>query len=188
MEAQIEHKGHIVGVLTRALKDNKNVLDMVGGKMGNLLHMRRLIDYVVNICSNYRVNIIYCDQNPLRLVFFPGRVRLGFKYIYSNLKRVAKVTGFAWMPGGLRREMQTNKWYLSSKIYRFWFIGVLPGLQRKDYSCRLLFDLIVEGIFIGRKSCLESFTLKKLSWYQYFSFNIYKRLDQLGYQLYFRSY
>ncbi|MBB6271873.1 ribosomal protein S18 acetylase RimI-like enzyme [Pedobacter cryoconitis] len=185
MEAQIEHKGRIVEILTHAFENNKSVLDIVGENKGSLLRLKYLIEYAVNVCGHYGRVMISDDQNACALVLFPDRLQMSFRYFYWNLKLLTQVIGFGNLRKVISREIRISDLHPKGEIYYLWFIGVLPDVQGKGLGSKLLVELIADAEFMERKICLETSTVKNLPWYRRYGFKAYHRLDDFGYPLYF---
>lgn len=177
-------RNRIIDILVKAFQENKSVNYIVRQDEKRLVRTRLLMEYAYFMCYNYGHVYLSEDKNACALVLFPHVKKTSLKGLYWDAKLVLKVMGIFNLLKVLKREGLIKKHHPKDPFYYLWFIGVDPLVQGQGLGSALMQQLVNEAESLELPFYLETSTLKNLSWYQKFGFQIYHELE-IGYRLLF---
>lgn len=182
-QATRNDKKIVVDILCNSFKDNKSVTAITGEGRRGAVKLRRLINYSYQVVED--AGLIYLDKenNSCALVIFPDKKKTSLKTILADLKLVIGCVGLNVFKI-LKKESLISKIHPERPLYYLWYIGVQPSEQNKGAGTRLLQKLIEESLKMNRTFCLETSTVRNISWYKKNGLQIYHKAD-IGYPLIF---
>lgn len=183
IKAHYDDKPLAVDILSNAFKDNKSVNYIVKQDAKRYERIRYLMEYSFDVC--YMFGDIYFneDKTAVALISYPDRKRTTLKSILLDLGLVINSIGIGRASKALKREGLIKKNYPTNEIYYLWFIGVSEENQGKGKGTELMNELVEHSDTMGRPIYLETSTIRNISFYKRFGFNVFKELD-FGYTLY----
>ncbi len=184
VRAKYKDKDRIVNILTSSFDDNKSVNYIIKQDRKRTQGMRKLMEYSFDMCYLFGDVFLSEDKNGCALILLPDKKKTNLKAILLDVKLIISCIGFSNVRKTMGRESEIKKLHPEGLMYYLWFIGVDSNQQHKGTGSKLLGEVIREGIFKQRVICLETSTIKNISWYEKFGFEIYNNLD-LGYELFF---
>jgi ribosomal protein S18 acetylase RimI-like enzyme len=121
------------------------------------------------------------DRCGCALIVLPDKKKLN---LWQDLQLLFRVMGLGNLSRAWQREKKISAMHPGQLLYYLWFIGVENAAQGNGTGSRLLEEVILRGQSLSRTICLETSTLRNITWYQKHGFQVYGELD-LGYRLYF---
>ncbi len=182
--ADHQDKDRIIEILTLAFEQNLSVGYICGKSSNKMQRIAHLMEYAYKMCSTFGKVYISDDRNACALVLFPDKKRFTFASLWWDLLLVFKVVGVFNIGKILKRERQIKRHHPNSPFYYLWFIGVHPVHKGLGLGSELMLELVADAQRMERPIYLETSTVRNLSWYKKFGFNVYDELN-LSYVLYF---
>jgi len=173
----------IVNILVEAFKDNKSVNYIIKQDAKREVRLKRLMEYSHDLCKLYGDVFITNDKSGCALILKPDKKKTSLKSILLDAKFAVSCLGLSNLKKAMSREAKIKSNHPEGLLYYLWFIGVDTCKQNQGIGSSLLKEVITEGQKENRIICLETSTLKNISWYQSFGFKIYQELD-FGYKLF----
>ncbi|MFT3749134.1 MAG: GNAT family N-acetyltransferase [Agriterribacter sp.] len=177
-------RGRIVDILSSAFDDNKSVNYIVKQDGKRKWRIRRLMEYAFNVCHAFGKVFLSDENNACALILLPDKKRTTLRSVWWDNMLIFTCTGIGNLRKILSREAKIKALQPQQPMYYLWFIGVRADEQGRGAGSKLLKELIGDSKLESRCVCLETSTIKNISWYEQFGFVVYDRLD-LGYELFF---
>ena len=184
IEANYNDKTLIVDIITSSFNDNKSVNYIIKQDSKREQRLKSLLEYSFDVCYLFGAVFLSDDKKGCALILFPDKKKNSLKSVMLDVNLILKSIGLANVLKATHRETTIKKLQPKGLFYYLWFIGVEPKEQHQGIGSGLLSDIIKQGSSKQRTICLETSTLKNISWYEKFGFKVYNRLD-LGYELFF---
>jgi ribosomal protein S18 acetylase RimI-like enzyme len=181
-KARVEDKQLVIDILSRSFNDNQSVNYIVKQGSKREFRLKELMAYSFDICYQYGKVYLSDNNAGCALVLYPDK-KSAIKTIPLDLRLIFKCIGIENAGKAMKREGLIKKQYPSEPIYYLWFIGVLPDHQHNGTGTALLTSLMDDARQQSKPIYLETSTIKNISWYQNFGFNVYHELD-FGYKLF----
>lgn len=182
--ANSSDKGLIVDLLTQAFFDNKSVNYIIKDDHNKLKRIRYLMDYSFRMCTLFGEVWLSDDKKACALIMYPSQKKTNLTSLWLNIKLIFQVVGPGNIARTLKREELIRQKQTEISMSYLWFIGVDPANQHKGIGSNLLREIIQHSEKMNLPLYLETSSLKNISWYEDFGFEVYEHLD-LGYHLFF---
>lgn len=182
--AEYSDKAIILDILVEAFNDNNSVNYIIKQDKKRLERIKCLMNYSFEVC--YRFGHIFLADNKkgCALVLLPDKKTTTPKSIILDVRLILSCISLQNMVKIIRRESMIKRNQPDLPMYYLWFIGVEDQEQNKGIGSQLLNEILIKARSENRIVCLETSTLKNISWYKKFGFEVYKKLD-FGFQLFF---
>jgi ribosomal protein S18 acetylase RimI-like enzyme len=184
ISVEYKNKNLVVDILASSFDKNKSINYIIKQDKKRVQRIRNVMEYCFDICYLFGNIFLSDDKKSCALILLPEKKETNLKSILLNLKLIFFSIGLANLRRVLKRESEIKKFQLKEPMYYLWFIGVHPTEQNKGFGSSLLAEVIKDAGSKQRIICLETSTVKNISWYKKFGFSIYHELD-LGYRLFF---
>jgi GNAT superfamily N-acetyltransferase len=184
IKAKRKDKDVILKLLTDAFQDNLSVNYIVKQDDYKLKRIRALMDYSFEVCYLFGDIFLTEDHSACALILFPQLKKTTLFTIWLDIKLSFTAITLGGTFKAMERERKIKKIQPKQDMLYLWFIGVAPAEQHKGHGSSLLTDILEIANNLNLPVFLETSTLKNLSWYKRFGFEIYNKLD-LGYSLFF---
>lgn len=181
--AENSDRDAIIHILVDSFRDNKSVQYIIHPHDKKELRLKRLMEYAYDVCKLFGDVFITDDKSGCALIVKPDKKKISLKSMLLDAKFVIHCLGLSNAKKAMNREAKIKAHHPDGLLYYLWFIGVDPGKQSQGIGSSLLKEVISEGRKDNRIICMETSTLKNISWYQSFGFTIYQKLD-FGYELF----
>jgi ribosomal protein S18 acetylase RimI-like enzyme len=176
-------KEKVVDILVNSFADNKSVNYIIKQDSRKAKRLKRLMEYSFDACYCFGEILLSNDKKACALVIFPDKKRTIFKSIAAAIKLIIGCMGLANIKKAMQREAAIKTIHPKELIYYLWFIGVAENEQGKGIGSTLMKEILTCSNTLNRTICLETSTLKNISWYKKFGFAVCNELD-FGYTLY----
>jgi ribosomal protein S18 acetylase RimI-like enzyme len=184
IQANIEHKDLIVGILLQSFKDNQSVNFIVRQDQQRLKRINALMEYSFEMCLQFGKVWVTEEQDACALVLYPKSKKTSVSTILADIKLIFKSIGICGIGKALKRESRIKKIQPNEDMAYLWFIGVDPLVTHRGKGTKLLQQVIDDAASDNLPVYLETSTIANLPWYENLGFEIYNQLD-LGYMLFF---
>lgn len=181
--ATITDKDQVVDILSSSFQDNKSVNYIILQDRDRSRRIRSLMEYSFDVCHRFGDIFLSDDHKACALIVLPDKKKTTLSSVLLDVKLIFFATGIGNAVRAMKREAEIKKNHPQGLLYYLWFIGVDPKEQGKGIGSALLQEVIANGLSENRTICLETSTLKNISWYEKFGFSTYQELD-FGYKLF----
>lgn len=182
--ALYSEKEQVVNILSESFHDNRSVNYIVKQDKKKERRLRRLMEYSFELCYHYGKVFLSDDKKVCALIVLPEKKKTTLRTVLWDIKLIFGCIGIANLKKAMARESKIRALQPKGLMFYLWFVGVDPTYQGKGIGTDLMIDIISESEAQNRAICLETSTLRNLSWYQRLGFEIYHELD-IGYNLFF---
>ena len=184
IQANIEHKDLVAGILLQSFKDNQSVNFIIRMDRHRIKRIHALMEYSFDMCLRFGEVWLSEDHDTCALVLYPHLKKTSFSTVLADLKLIVRSIGICGIGKALKREGQIKRFQPKEDMAYLWFIGVDRLVQHQGKGTSLLKYVIKKATADNLPVYLETSTLINLPWYQRLGFEIYNQLD-LGYMLFF---
>jgi len=184
VNANYQDRDLVVDILASSFDNNKSVNYIIKQDNKRNLRLKELMEYSFDVCYLFGKVLLTDDKKGCALIVLPDKKKNTFRSIKLDIKLIFSCIGISNVRKALDREARIKKLQSKELMYYLWFIGVDPRDQNKGVGSSLLKEIIKESESDKRDICLETSSLKNISWYQRFGFRVYNKLE-LGYELFF---
>lgn len=182
--AVFQDRNQVVHILTTSFANNKSVNYIVRKGNRRKKSLQSLMEYSFDICHRYGKIFMSQDKTACALLLSPEKSKFNLFRIWKDIQLIFTSIGILNIKKVMSREARIKSLQPKTPFYYIWFIGVSPENQGKGIGTILLKEILAHIDLHNDTVCLETSTIKNLSWYSTFGFNVYAELD-LGYTLYF---
>lgn len=179
-----DKKELVVSILIESFKSNLSVNYIAGASNGKSKRIKALMEYSFEICQLFGNVYISDDGYGCALILYPDRKQTTFKSIVLDIFLLFKCIGILNIGKAISREQNIKKTQPNEPMTYLWFLGVNPSSQHLGIGSKLLQEVILDSERRNLPIYLETSTVKNLSWYKQFGFQIYDQLE-FTYCLYF---
>ncbi|HEY0056940.1 MAG TPA: GNAT family N-acetyltransferase [Pedobacter sp.] len=183
-KANYHDRNIIIDILYRSFLDNQSVNYICRQDEKKVERVKALMDYSFEICYKYGEVFLSDDLDACALVLYPDQKPTSFKTILLDLKLILNCIGVKNIKKALNRESKIKTVQPKDPMYYLWFIGVEPEKQGSGIGTKFFTEILEHSKKRNRPIYLETSTLRNISWYKQFGFEIYSELD-FGYKLFF---
>ncbi|SDL85377.1 Acetyltransferase (GNAT) domain-containing protein [Pedobacter antarcticus] len=179
-----DKKELVVSILIESFESNLSVNYIAGANNGKSKRIKALMEYSFEIC--YLFGDVYMSEDGLAcaLVLYPDKRKTTLKSIMLDIYLLFRCIGLLNIGKAISREQNIKKIQPKEPMTYLWFLGVNPSSQHLGIGSKLLQELILDSKKKNLPIYLETSTVKNLSWYNRFGFQIYDQLE-FTYSLYF---
>jgi hypothetical protein len=174
--ATFEDKKLIIDILSQSFDTNKSVNYVVKQDSKRKQRIRKLMDYVFEMCWHYGEIYLSPDKDGVVLILLPDKKKSFWKTTKLDLSLALHVVGPGRVVKVLRREGRIKKYHPAKMIY-LWFIGIEPGQQGKGIGSRLLKGILELSTHKNLPVYLETSTQENVPFYQKAGFQVYQELN-----------
>lgn len=177
-------KSLIVDILTHSFDANASVNYIVKQDLKRTDRIRALMDYSFEMCTMFGEVFLSEDEKACALILYPDKKKFVLKSALLDVMLIVKSIGISNINKTIKREKLIKNIQPKIEMSYLWFIGVDPNAQNNGIGSKLLGEIISYSSAKNRPIYLETSTVKNLSWYKKFRFEVYNEQD-LTYHLYF---
>ncbi len=183
-KAAYADKNLIIDILAKSFDANTSVNYIIKQDKKRKKRIRALMDYSFEMCNAFGDVFISHDNKACALIVYPDKKKSTFRSSLLDTKLIFQSIGIGNISKTLNREKLIKNIQPEITMSYLWFIGVDPSVQNQGIGSKLLKEIIDYSNANNRPIYLETSTVKNLSWYEKFGFEIYNEQD-LTYHLYF---
>lgn len=174
----------VIEILAKAFDANSSVNYIIKQDSKREKRIRALMDYSFEVCTAFGDVFVSDDHKACVLVVYPDKKKTTLQSILLDIKLILLAVGLGNVSKALKREKLISNIQPKIPMAYLWFIGVDPDAQGRGIGAKLLQEIIEYSSRNNRPLYLETSTVRNLSWYKKFGFELYSEQD-LTYHLYF---
>ncbi|MCO5238928.1 MAG: GNAT family N-acetyltransferase [Chitinophagaceae bacterium] len=183
-KANLEDRKLIVDILTESFDANHSVNYIIKQDSKRKKRIQALMNYSFDVCRAFGDVFLSDDNKACALIIYPDKKKATLKSTLLDIKLIFQSVGFGNIGKTLKREKLISSIQPQIPMSYLWFIGVDPVVQNEGIGSKLLQEIIDYSNVNNRSVYLETSTIRNLSWYEKFGFEIYSE-QYLTYHLYF---
>lgn len=184
IKAERADRALVVLLLVDSFENNQSVNYIVRNDERWLKRIRALMEYSFDLCYLFGEVWLSADKQACALFLYPHLKKTTLRALWLDARLIFQAIGPERVGVALAREAKIKKLQSTEDMIYLWFIGVSPVHQHRGTGSALLKEILIYADKQGLPVCLETSTIKNISWYEQFGFVVYGQLD-LGYTLFF---
>ena len=167
-------KETVAHILTESFDQNKSANWAIKKGENRKKRLNALMRYAFDVCSDVNGAFLSEDKKAALLFDLPlSKNKNKVLTTYYDIQLIFNAVGPTRVMRLLKREAYIKEKHPVTDFIYLWFVGVLPGYQKKGYGSAMLENLIVISEQKNMPIYLETSMPENLPFYKKYDFEIY---------------